>query len=72
MTFTTDGPCMVKMEYSDEETSAVLNEARQERKRLRKLGNVMKTVAAYRLKGIETLPSYGKAGYLEEDLRLRS
>ena len=41
---------MVKMEYSDEEISAALNESRQERKRLRKLGKVMETVAAYCLK----------------------
>ena len=53
MTFTTDATCMVKMEYSDEEISAVLNESRQERKRLRKLGKVMETVAAYRLKELK-------------------
>ena len=50
MTFTTDGTCMVKMEYLDEQIPAVLNESRQERKRLRKLGKVVETVAAYRLK----------------------
>ena len=46
MTFTTDGTCMVKMEHSGEEISAVLAESRQERKRLRKLGKVMETVYA--------------------------
>ena len=50
MTFITDGNCVIKMEYSDEKISAVLAESGQERKRLRKLGKVMKTVAAYRLK----------------------
>ena len=38
------------MTCSDEEISAVLAESEQERKRLRKLGKVMKPVAAYRLK----------------------
>ena len=53
MTFTTDDTCMVKTEYSNEEISAVLNESRQERKRLRKLSKVMETVAAYRLKKLK-------------------
>ena len=50
MTFTTDGNCVIKMEASDEEISAVLAESEQERKSLRKLGKVMETVAAHRLK----------------------
>ena len=50
MTFTTNGNCVIKMAYSDEEILAVLAESEQERKRLRKLGKVMETVAAYRLK----------------------
>ena len=53
MTFTTDDTCTIKIEYSDEEISAILAESKQERKRLRKLGKVMETVAAYRLKGVK-------------------
>ena len=53
MAFTTDGNCMVKMEYSDKEITAVLAESEQERKRLRKLGKVMETVSAYRLKKLK-------------------
>ena len=53
MTFTTDGTRMLKMEYSDEEISAVLAESEEERKRLRKLGKVVETVAAYRLKELK-------------------
>ena len=41
------------MEYSEEEISAVLGAPEQERKRLRKLGKVMETVAAYRLKELQ-------------------
>ena len=58
MTFPT-GNSVIKMEYSEEEISAVfgaseeeilavLAESEQERKRLRKLGKVMETAAAYR------------------------
>ena len=53
MTFTTDDTCTIKIEYSDEEISAILAESKQERKRLRKLGKVMETVAAYRLNGVK-------------------
>ena len=53
MTFTNDGTCMVKMEYLDEEIWAVLAGPEQERKRLRKLGKVMETVAAYRPKELK-------------------
>ena len=49
MTFPT-GSSMIEMEYSGEEISAVLGASEQERKHLRKLGKVMETVAAYRLK----------------------
>ena len=55
MTFLNDGTGVVKMEYSEEETSAVLAESEQERKRLRKLGKVMATVSAYRLKEMKIL-----------------
>ena len=53
MTFTTDGTCMVKMKHSNEKISAVLNESRQERKRLRKLGKVMEIITAYRLEELK-------------------
>ena len=53
MTFSNDGTYVIKMEYSEEEISAVLAESEQERKRLRKLGNVMETVVAYRLKELQ-------------------
>ena len=53
MTFTTDGNCVIKMEYSNEEMSAVLAKSEQERKRLRKLAKVMETVAVYRLKELK-------------------
>ena len=44
---------VIKMECSEDEISAVLAESEQERKRLRKLGKVMETVAAYRLKELQ-------------------
>ena len=47
------GSSVIKMEYSEEEISAVLGASEQERKRLRKLGKVMETVAAYRLKELQ-------------------
>ena len=53
MTFLNDGTCVIKMEYSEEEISAVLAESEQERKRLQELGKVMETVAAYRLKELQ-------------------
>ena len=53
MTFPNDGTCMLKMEYSEEEISAVLAESEQEQKRLRKLGKLMETAAAYRLKKLQ-------------------
>ena len=46
---------MVEKEYSYEGISAVLTESRQARKHLRKLGKVIETVAAYRLKEMKHL-----------------
>ena len=43
MTFSTSG---VKMEYSDEQISAVLNEAEQAQRHRQKLAKVTETVAA--------------------------
>ena len=60
MTFITDGTCVVKMEYSDEEISTVLAESRQARKHLRTLGNVTETLAAYRLKEMKSLQAVEK------------
>ena len=60
MTFTTDGICLINMEYSDEEISVVLNESKQEPKRLRKLGKVMEIVAAYHLKELKHLQAMEK------------
>ena len=53
LTFTTDGTCVIKMAYSDEEISAVLAESRQARKHMQKLAKVTETVAAYRLKELQ-------------------
>ena len=53
MTFPNDGTCVMKMEYSEEEISALLAESEHERKRLRKLGKVMETVEPYRLKELQ-------------------
>ena len=50
MMFSNDYRCMVENKHSEEETSAVLAESREARKHLRKLGRVMKIVAAHRLK----------------------
>ena len=44
---------VVKMEYSEEEISAVLDASEQERKRLQKQGKVMETFAAYRRKELQ-------------------
>ena len=72
MTIPNDGTCVITMEYSEEEISAVLAESEQERKRLRKLGKVIETVAAYRLKETKKNPRKRAAGYLEEGSWLRS
>ena len=55
MTFSNDGRRMVENKYSEEEISAVLAESREVRKHLRKLGRVMKTVTAHRLKELRHL-----------------
>ena len=60
MTFPNDGTCVLKMEYSEEEISAVLAESRQARKHMRKLGKVTKTVAAYRLREMKNLQAVEK------------
>ena len=49
MTFSSDSSIVAKMEYLEDEISAVLAESREARKHLQKLGRVMKTVAAHRL-----------------------
>ena len=49
-----------KKEYSDEEISTVLVEARQARKHMRKLGKVTETVAAYRLREMKNLQAVEK------------
>ena len=53
MTFPNDGTGVVKMEYSEEEISAVLAELEQARKHRQKLAKVTETVAAYRLKKLQ-------------------
>ena len=53
MTFPNDCTCVIKMKYSEEEISALLAKSEQERKRLRKLGKVMETVALYCLKELQ-------------------
>ena len=53
MTFPNDGTCVIKMEYSEEEISAVLAESEQGQTRLQKLSKVMEAVAAYRLKELQ-------------------
>ena len=73
MTFPNDGTYVIKMKYSEEEISALLAESEQERKRMRKLGKVMETVVAYRLKELQHFQAMdGAASYMEEDPRLRS
>ena len=44
---------VVKMGYSEEEISAVLNESEQARKHRQKLAKVTETIAAYRLREIQ-------------------
>ena len=50
MTFLTGG---IKMNYSEEEIFAVLNESEQARKHRQKLAKVTKTVAAHRLREMQ-------------------
>ena len=47
------GSSVIKMEYSEGEIFAVLGASEQERKCLRKLGKVMETIAAHRLKELQ-------------------
>ena len=54
------GTGVVKMEYSEKEISTVFAESEQERKCLRKLGKVMETVAAYRLREMKNLQAVEK------------
>ena len=60
MTFSSDNSMVVKMGHSEEETSAMLVEARKARKHLRKLGRVIKVVATHRLKGLRHLQAVEK------------
>ena len=55
MAFTTDGTCVVKKQYLDDEISAVHAESRQARNQLRELGKVTDTVTAYHLKEMRHL-----------------
>ena len=60
MTFTSDGTCVVKKQYSDDEISAVYAESRQARNHVREFGKVTETVAAYRLKEMRHLQAVEK------------
>ena len=53
MTFPNDGTGVVKIEYSEDEISAVLAESEQARKHRQKLAKVTETAAAYRLKELQ-------------------
>ena len=55
MTFSSDSSMVVKMGYSEKETSAMLVESREARKHLRKLRRVIKIVATHRLKELRHL-----------------
>ena len=70
MTFTTDGTCVVKMECSDEEISAVLAESSA--KMFAEVGEGNGDRCSPPSLGNETPPSSREASYLEEDLRFRS
>ena len=48
------------MKYSEKKISVVLGASEQERNRLRKLGKVMETVAAYRLKELQHVQAMGQ------------
>ena len=60
MTFSTDSSCVVKMMYTEDEMSAMVAESRESCKRLRKLGVIMKIVAAHRLKELRHLHAVDK------------
>ena len=60
-TFSTDTSMMVvKMKYSEDEILAMIVQFREARKRLRKLGRVMKTVATHYLKELIHLQAVEK------------
>ena len=60
MTFSTDSSMVVKMKCSEDEISAMLADSREARKHLRKLGRVIKTVVAHRLKELTHLQAVEK------------
>ena len=60
MTFSSDSSMVVKMGYSEKETSAMLVESREARKHLRKLGRVIRIVATHRLKELRHLQEVEK------------
>ena len=60
MTFPNDGTCVIKMEYSEEEISAILAESRQARNHMQKLAKVTETVAAYHLREMKNLQAVEK------------
>ena len=55
MAFSTDSSMVIKLKYSEDETSAMLEESREARKHFRNLGRVMKAVASHRLKELRHL-----------------
>ena len=60
MTFSSDSSMVVKMGYSEKETSAMVVESGEARKHLRKLGRVIKIVATHRLKELRHLQAVEK------------
>ena len=60
MTFPNDGTCVIKVDYSKEEISAVLAESRQARKHMQKLAKVNETVAPYHLREMKNLQAVEK------------
>ena len=60
ITFPNDGSSVIKMEYSEEEISAVLAESRQARKHMQKLAKATEIVAAYRLREMKNLQAVEK------------
>ena len=60
MTFSNDGSCVVENNYSEDKIVEMIVQSRETRKHLRKLGRVMKTVAAHRLKELTHLQAVEK------------
>ena len=58
--FSTDDSYVVENKYSEDEILAMLAESREAREHLRKLGRVMKTVAAHRPKKLTHLQEVEK------------